>query len=362
MKKTLLLIALVGATAQAVRLKDLASVRGVKENQILGYGMVLGLAGTGDRGGEFTESSLATALKSIGVDPKSQRIGTKNTAAVVVTASIPPFSRMGAKLDVTVASIGSASSLEGGTLMLTPLKGADGKVYAVAQGRIPVIKRSDRGTATFQAALSTVIPQGALLEKDVDFDFSNLRELRYQLTDADFTTSARVAMRINEELGGKYASAVDPGTVQVILPYGLEESPVELVAKIESLDIEPDRKAKVVVNRKTGTVVLGAHVMIFPVAIAHNNLRIQVREETRVPNEAREPVAAAPSADPVELATTPTNVSTRKPRQLTFSNTTTSIGDIVTSLNEVGANPDDLVFLLQSMKSAGAMVAELELQ
>lgn len=345
--------------AFAARLKDLATIRGVKENQILGYGMVVGLPGTGDRGGEFTESSLNTALKGMGVDPKNQRIQSKNAAAVIVTASIPPFAKVGAKLDIVISSIASASSLEGGTLMMTPLKGADGKVYAVAQGRIAVSKRADRGSAAFQAMLSAQIPTSAILEREVETDFSNLKELKYQLYQPDFTTAARIAQRINEELGGKFASAIDPGTVDFILPYGLEETPVDVVAKIESIDIEPDNRAKVVINRRSGTVVLGQHVRIFPVAIAHNNIRIQIKED-------REPQAAAPSTPEgaesmtVEGPAAPTPA--RAPRQINFSNRGPSIADIVTSLNEVGATPDDLVFLMQGLKSAGALVAELEMQ
>jgi len=357
MKVTLLFgLQLLTVNSFAARLKDLATIRGAKDNQLIGYGIVVGLPGTGDRGGDFTENSLATALRGIGVDPKSLRIGSKNSAAVMVTGVLPPFARMGSKIDITVASIASASSLEGGTLVMTPLKGADGKVYAIAQGRITVVKRTERGTSAYMAMLSSVIPDGAILEKDVEFDFAAQKEVKYQLMNPDFTTAARISQRINEELGGKYATPADPGTVELIFPYGMHETPVDVIAKLENLDIEPDRRAKVVVNRRTGTVVLGDMVRIFPVAIAHNNLRIQIKDDGREVN-------ALPEAKPDEGV--PAGVPAappRVPRQVTLGNRAPSIADVVTSLNEVGASPDDLVFILQSMKSSGSLIAELELQ
>lgn len=343
-------------SASGARLKDLANIRGAKDNQLVGYGVVVGLPGTGDRGGDFTESSLAMALKGVGVDPKSLRIGSKNAAAVMVSATLPAFAKVGAKIDVTVASIASASSLEGGNLIMTALKGADGKVYAMAQGRITVVKRTERGSAAYMAMLTSVIPDGAVLERDVEFDFNEQKEIRYQLFNPDFTTAARIAQRMNEELGGKYASATDPGTIHLIFPYGTAETPVDIVAKLENLDIEPDRRAKVVLNRKSGTVVLGEGVRIFPVSIAHNNLRIQVRDDMREVSSAEAPVPEAGVPTGVPAA------PPRTPRQMTAGNRPPSIADVVTALNEVGATPDDLVFILQSMKSSGSLIAELELQ
>ena len=284
--------------AFGVRLKDLATIRGMKDNQLLGYGLVVGLPGTGDRGGDFTETSLDTALRGLGVDPKTQKLGTKNTAAVVVSAILPPFIRAGGRLDIVVSSVGTASSLEGGSLMMTPLKGADGQVYAMAQGRISITRRQERSSSAFQAMLSTSIPEGAILERDVGFDFSSLKELKYQLMQPDFTTAARIAQRINEELGGKYATAMDPGTVDLILPYGLDETPVDVVARIEGIEIEPDRRAKVVLNRRSGTIVLGENVHIFPVAIAHNNIRVLIKDDARLPSEAPDPNATAKALDP----------------------------------------------------------------
>jgi flagellar P-ring protein FlgI len=355
--------------AFGVRLKDLAVIRGVRENQLLGYGMVAGLAGTGDRGGDFTEASLNQALKGLGVDLKTQKIGTKNTAAVVVSAILPPFARVGSKLDVVVSSVASASSLDGGTLLMTPLKGADGKTYAIAQGRIVSAKRTERSQPIVVASVSAQIPSGALLEKEVPVDFSKLHDLHYQLHQPDFTTAARIAQKINEELSGKYATAQDPGSVDVILPYGIEESVVDLVAKIESVDVEPDHLAKVIINRHTGTVVLGDNVRIFPASIAHNNIRIQIKDEGRDPSSAPpppkpQPVAAdnGSPADPPDPNAAPAEGPQPQEKQLTLTNHSSSIGDIVVSLNEIGASAEDLVFLLQALKSAGALMADLEMQ
>ncbi len=355
MKIVICLIGILTSSAFGVRLKDIATIKGFRENQLVGYGMVVGLPGTGDRGGDFTENSLGQALKGMGVDTKSQKIVTKNSAAVIVSAMLPPFAKVGSKLDVTVASIASATSLEGGTLVMTPLKGADGNVYAVAQGRIIVAKAADRGTNNYIAMLSAQIPSGATLEKDLEIDFENLKQLRYQLHHPDFTTAARAAYRINEELGGKFATAVDAGTVDFIMPYSSDENPVEIVAKIESVDVEPDREAKVVVNRRTGTVVLGENVKIYPAAIAHNNLRIQIRED------AREPQSAPPTAGVSAEVVTPI-APMKTTRQVNLTTKGTSIADIVTSLNEVGATSDDMVFLLQSLRSTGALIADLEIK
>jgi flagellar P-ring protein precursor FlgI len=348
----------------AARLKELATIRGMKDNQLIGYGMVIGLPGTGDRG-DFTESSLDTALKSLGVDPKIQKLGTKNAAAVIVTAILPPFAKVGTKLDVNVSSIGSATSLEGGSLMMTPLKGADGKVYAVSQGRIGVTRRAERGTVAYQSMLSIQIPQAAILEKDVDINFSELKELHYTLHQPDFTTAARIAQRINDELGGKFATATDPGSIDIILPYALEETPVELVARIEGLDVEPDRKARVVVNRKTGAVVLGDNVTVNPVSLAHNNLRVLIQDTG--PKDGRRPQSdtvldeqlqgnAREASVPGDSGLLPNKVT----RKVNLINRGTSVADIITSLNEVGANADDIVFVVQSLQSTGALIAEVD--
>lgn len=346
--KLLLIAALVlPASAWSARIKDLATLRGTRDNQLLGYGLVIGLSGTGDKASELTENSLNLALKGMGVDLKSAKIETKNVAAVVVSATLPPFSKVGGRVDVTVSSVGSATSLDGGTLLATALRAPDGNVYAMAQGKIVTSKRSEGSTKVGGQTLVTAqVPNGALLEKEVTYDLSSTKELRYQLLHPDFTTAARMARRINEELGGKYATASDAASIEIIPPYTYEGTMVELVAQLESVDVEADRKAKVVINQRTGTVVLGEHVQIAPVAIAHNNLKIEIREPAAVANDGNTS-EAAPAG---------------KAKQVMVVKPAPNVADVAASLNEMGASADDLVTLLNSLKAAGALLAEVEVQ
>jgi len=342
--KLLISILTVGVTlsAQAARLKDIATLRGARDNQLLGYGLVIGLAGTGDKSSELTENSLGFALKGMGVDVKSQKNETKNVAAVVVSATLPPFIKNGARLDVTVSSIGSATSLNGGTLLSTALRGPDGIVYAMSQGKIVTQKRGDNSSKVGgQTVVTASVPMGAILEKEITVDFAAKRELRYQLNQPDFTTAARVSQRINEELGGKFATASDAATIEVILPYQFEGSPVEIVARLEGVEVEADRKAKVVLNQRTGTVVLGDNVQVAPVAIAHGNLKLEIRDPKAVEGE-----EAGPTKSKSVMAIAPGP----------------SIAELASSLNDMGATADDLVTVIQALKASGALTAEVELQ
>jgi len=334
--------------ADAARLKDIASLRGARDNQLLGYGIVIGLAGTGDKSSELTENSLGFALKGMGVDMKTtQKPETKNIAAVVVSATLPAFVKNGSRLDVTVSSIGSATSLNGGTLLATALRGPDGIVYAMSQGKIVTQKRGDGGSKVGgQTVVTASVPMGAILEKEVRFDFAAQKELKYQLNQPDFTTAARASQRINEELGGKFATASDAATIDVILPYTFEGSPVDLIARLEAVEIEADRRAKIVLNQRTGTVVLGDNVQIAPVAIAHNNLKLEVRDTKAAKGGDEEggAPAAGKSKSVIPLQPGP------------------SIAEVAASLNEMGASADDLVTLIQALKASGALTAEVELQ
>lgn len=348
----------------ATRIKDIAMLKGARNNQLVGYGLVVGLPGTGDKNNELTQGSLSLMLKGLGLETKTQGMETKNTAVVVVSTVLPPFTRLGTQLDVTVSSIGSAGSLEGGSLMMTALKGADGRIYAMAQGKINPLKKSSGGGGGAAGGgggggsanmVSAVIPNGAILEREVSFDFSKEKELRYLLNNPDFTTAARMAKRINEELGGKYATAHDPSMVDIIFPYQYEGTPVELVAQIEGIEVETDRKAKVVINPRTGTVILGEAVRIAPVAIAHSNLKVEVKEdEKRAPSSASTQQAAAEEASK-------SGDSSKSKRVMVMGNGT-NIAEVVMSLNEMGATPDDLITLLQSLKASGALMADLEMQ
>ncbi|NBX83120.1 flagellar basal body P-ring protein FlgI [bacterium] len=356
MKITLLFLILLSCSCWGARLKDIASLKGARANQLFGYGIVVGLAGTGDKSNELTESSLGLVLKGLGVDVKSQKMETKNAAAVVVTATLPPYSKSGTRLDVQVSSVGSASSLESGTLMMSSLRGADGKVYAMATGKVLALKKSagggggQAGGSGGQNLVTGLIPGGAILERELPQNLAAMKEFRYQLLNPDFTTAVRVARRINEELGGKYATAVDAATIDVLPPYHYESNPVELLAQVEVIEVEADTRSKVVINPKTGTVVLGDQVRISPVAIAQGNLKIEIRDER------------APAAEGAGAGSGETESGNKKEQKLMVMRRGASIADIASSLNEMGASSEDLISLLQALKASGALVAEIEMQ
>ncbi len=317
------------ATAEGARLKDIASIRGVRENQLIGYGLVVGLKGTGDGKSEFTSKSLARMMDKLGVKLDSPSIESKNVAAVIITAQLPSFAKSGNPLDVSVSSVGDASSLEGGTLLQSPLRAANEQVYAVAQGSILL---GSGGKEVFTTAGR--IPNGAIIEKDVSSDFSTRKLFRLTLHNPDFTTAARAILTINKELGGQYASAKDSGTIDLIVPNQFEGKGVELLATIESIEINPDMKAKVVVNERTGTVVVGEKVRISKVAISHGNLSVKIKGKSE--------------KDSVE-------------EKITVLDSGVSVGDLVQALNKLGISPKDLITLLQSIKAAGALHGELEI-
>ncbi|MEZ4751526.1 MAG: flagellar basal body P-ring protein FlgI [Bdellovibrionota bacterium] len=346
------------ASVEAARLKDVAHLKGVRDNQLWGYGLVVGLAGTGDNRHEITESSLNLMLKGLGVDLKSKRVETKNAAAVLVSAKIRPFMGTGGRMDVTVSSIGSSTSLEGGTLVMTPLQAADGKVYAIAEGKIITNMRTGKGTKFLRQSLVTgYVPEGALLEKEVKFDFAKQRSLRYLLTNPDFTTATRVAHGINTELGARWATAKDAGTVDLDLPEGFVGNPVELAARIENVNVETDQRATIVINQRTGTVIMGKDVEIAPSSISHNNLRIDIEApENKAPQE------TAPNQPPVR------GISSLQARDIDGGAPLgsvialkggTNVSDVASSLNSLGAAPDDLILILQALKASGALTAEV---
>jgi flagellar P-ring protein precursor FlgI len=317
--------------AQAARLKDISSIRGVRENQLIGYGIVVGLKGTGDGKSEFTNKSVSRMLDKLGVKLEGAEVASKNVAAVIVTANLPGFSKAGNPLDITVSSLGDASSLEGGTLLQTPMRAANEQIYAVAQGPIS-IGGSDKDKFTTVGR----IPNGAIIEKDVSSDFATRKMFRLTLHNPDFITAARSVLTINRELGGQYASAKDAGTIDVITPFAYEGRGVELLASIEAIEINPDTKAKVVINEKTGTVIIGDKVKVSKVAIAHGTLSVKVGGgKGKDAKDATE-----------EKVTMIEGVS---------------VGELVQTLNKLGVSPKDLITILQSIKSAGALHGELEI-
>lgn len=324
------LITLFSFGAEAARLKDIASIRGVRENQLIGYGLVVGLKGTGDSSAEFTGKSFARLIEKLGVKLDQAQLTSKNVAAVIITAQLPPFAKAGNPLDITVSAIGDSSSLVGGTLLQTPLRAGNDQIFAVAQGAVSVL-----GDGKDVHTTVGKIPNGAMIERDIQADFTNRKMYRMTLHNPDFTTAARTVITINKELGGQYASAKDAGTIDVITPSQFENKGVELMATIEAIEINPDQKARVVINEKTGTIVIGEKVKISKVGLSHGNITLKVMDEKTK--------KLTPVDDKIALLDTGANV-----------------GDLVQALNKLGVTPKDLIAILQSIKSAGALHGELE--
>ncbi len=358
-----ILMTLVPAPARAVRVKDIASIRGVRSNQLLGYGLVVGLNQSGDSDDtEFTVQSLASLLKKLGVSVDSAEVEVENVAAVVVTATLPPFARVGSKIDVTVSSLGDAQSLLGGTLLLTPLKGPDGEVYAVAQGSISV-----GGGFAFSGATGSSVTRnhptvgriagGATIEREIPLDFKSRKRLRLSLNQADFTTASRLSMVINESFGRPMATPIDGGTIDVRVAEGLGKSLVEVVARIEKLEVSPDSKARVVLNERTGTIVVGENVRISTVAVSHGNLNVVISEESLV----SQPRSFAPEGSATVVVPETQIKVEQEQRQLALLPHSVSIGDVVRGLNAMGVSPRDLIAILQAIKAAGALQAELSI-
>lgn len=335
------------AFAQTARLKDIASIRGVRENQLIGYGIVVGLKGTGDGKSDFTNKSILRMLDKLGMKVDSPDVASANVAAVILTATLPPFAKAGNPIDVTVNSIGTASSLVGGTLLQTPLRAANEQVFAVAQGALLV--------GDGKAAHTTVgrIPNGAMIERDVAFDFGTRKMFRMTLHNPDFTTASRAAMTINRELGGTYASAKDAGTLDIIVPFTYEGKGVELLATIESIQVNPDSKARVIINEKTGTVIIGEKVRVSKVAISHGSLSVKVGSMNPPLPSARGPA----SEGSFKMASNSTNVNNGS---VALIESGANVGELVQSLNKLGVTPKDLITILQSIKAAGALNGELE--
>ncbi|HPQ69970.1 MAG TPA: flagellar basal body P-ring protein FlgI [bacterium] len=354
-----LLVAIFAAPVHAAKIKDIATFGGVRPNQLVGYGLVVGLNKTGDGNSmRSTTVSIMNMLTAMGVKVDQRDIKSGNVAAVMVTASLPAFSRQGMKLDVACSSIGDAKSLQGGMLIMTPLKGPDGQVYAVAQGPVSIGGFSagdqDEGVTKNHPTVGQ-IPSGALVEREIPFRIKDLSTVTIALDQQDFTTATRTAQAINDELGGEPATAVDSRTVKVEVPEAYKNQVPQLMARIESLDVQPSRIAKVVVNERTGTVVMGADVRIDPVAISHGNLRIQITST---------PVISQPGAlsgGQTVVGQQKGVAATEEEARLFVMPAQTSIGDVVMALNAIGVTPRDLVAILQAIKAAGALQAQLEI-
>lgn len=341
-------------------MKDIAYFMGTTSNPLIGYGLVVGLNGTGDNvKTQFTVNTLANLLDNQGINVDPNQIKVKNVAAVMATAKLPPFARIGSKLDLQVSSIGDAKNLEGGTLLMTPLKGPDGKTYALAQGPLSTggFSVSGQSGTSVQKNFPTVgfISGGATVEQELPIDFASLQRLDLVLRSPDFTTADKTATGINGLLGGSYAHAVDAATIKLQVPPSYANRVTAMVALVENLQVQPDVTAKVVINERTGTIVIGENVHILPVAVAHGSLTVQISEQPSV----SQPL---PFSDGQTAVVPQTNINVQESKGfLNVVGGGATIRQLVQGLNAIGATPRDLINILQTIKAAGALQAELEI-
>lgn len=356
---TLFILLFSSTAAHAVRIKDVATVGGVRDNQLVGYGLVIGLNGTGDKKGtDFTIRSVASMLTKMGITVDPTVISVKNIAAVVVTAKLPPFAKKGNKLDVIVSSIGDSTSLQGGTLLMTPLKGANQVVYAVAQGPMSLggYTGGSEGNSV-QKNHSTVgrIANGAIIEREVEMDMNAKDEVTISLRQQDFSTAVRLSDSINSFIQKKMAYPKDSSTVVLSIPEEYQKRVVELIASVENLDIKVDSPARIVLNERTGTVVMGENVRISTVAISHGNLTIQIKTQTKVSQP-------GPFSKGETVVVPQPDVSVDEPQaRLMVLQSGVTVDEVVRALNSVGVTPRDLIAILQAIKEAGALQADLEI-
>ena len=349
-------------THAASRIKDMADIEGVRDNMLIGYGLVVGLNGTGDglRNATFTKQSLESMLERLGVNTRGTNMQTDNVAAVMVTAELPPFTSQGSRIDVSVSALGDASSLAGGTLLVTPLMGADGEVYAVAQGPIAIggfVVGGDAGSVTQGIPTGGRIANGGIVEREMDFNMGDLRTLRLNLRNPDFTTARRMAVAINNAIGPGTAMMVDNSTVQLELGETYAGNIVGLITDIEQLQVEPDFPARVVINEKSGIIVMGKEVKVSTVAIAQGNLTVRVSETPQV----SQPNAFAQGGETTTVPRTDIEVDTGEDRKFTLVDKGgVALQDLVNGLNSLGVGPRDMISILQALKAAGALQAEIE--
>ncbi|MFC7332237.1 flagellar basal body P-ring protein FlgI [Rhodocista pekingensis] len=350
------------APAQAQsRIKDVADVEGVRDNMLVGYGLVVGLNGTGDsiNNSPFTEQSLIGMLERLGVNIRGETVRTRNVAAVMVTATLPPFSAQGTRIDVNVGTLGDAKNLQGGTLLVTPLLGADGEVYAVAQGAVAVSGFSAQGAA---ASVTRGVPTagriagGAIVEREIAFDLTDLPYVRLSLRNPDFTTAKRISESINASFGSPVAHAADPASVLVDVPPQRKADIVGFIRDMEQLRVTPDQPARVVIDEASGVIVMGENVRISTVAIAQGNLTIRITETPQV----SQPGPLSQGGQTAVVPRTDIQVDEQSDRKLAVLRAGVSLQELVQSLNALGVGPRDMISILQSIKAAGALQAEIE--
>ncbi|WP_170327828.1 flagellar basal body P-ring protein FlgI [Ruegeria arenilitoris] len=346
------------ASAGAIRLKDLVDFDGVRGNDLVGYGLVVGLNGTGDglRNSPFTEEIMSNILERLGVNVNGEDFRPKNVAAVLVTASLPPFARVGGQIDVTVSAIGDSKSLLGGTLIMTPLNAADGQIYAVAQGTVlagGAVAEGEAASVVQGVPTSGVIPSGARVEREIDFDLSTLTQMRLALREPDFTTASRIEVAINTEFNRAVAIMRDSGTVELNIAATQAISTAHALGRIENILVEPETKARVVVDQRSGTIVMGQEVRISRVAVSQGNLTLTVEES---------PIAVQPNpfarGETVVVPRTFAGIEEEEGTGLAEIPEATTLSEVVAGLNALGVSPRDMIDILKTIKAAGALHAE----
>jgi len=344
--------------ASPIRIKDLVEFDGVRGNDLVGYGLVVGLNGTGDgiRNAPFTEEIMSNILERLGVNITGEQFRPKNVAAVFVTATLPAFSRAGSQIDITVSAIGDAKSLLGGTLIMTPLNAADGEIYAVAQGTIiagGISAEGDGGSVTQGVPTAGTIPSGARVEREIDFQLSSLSTIRLALRTPDFTTASRIEQAINQDFGRAVSVMLDAGTVQIDIASTHQPSTAHALSRIENIMVTPERRARVIVDQRSGTIVMGEDVRISRVAVAQGNLTLRIQEN---------PIVVQPNpfslGEVVVVPQTTVGIDEEEGTGLAELNEGTSLSEVIAGLNALGVSPRDMIDILKSIKAAGALHAE----
>ncbi len=351
------------ATGAPVRIKDLVEFDGVRGNDLVGYGLVVGLNGTGDgiRNSPFTEETMSNILERLGVNITGEQFRPKNVAAVFVTGSLPAFARAGGRIDVTVSTIGDAKSLLGGTLILTPMNGADGQIYAVAQGSViagGAAASGDAGSVTSGVPTAGSIPAGARVEQEIDFDLRAQKSMRMALRNPDFTTAARIERAINRKTGRNIALMIDSGTVEIDIEKARARSPAHLIEAIENIEVTPEQKARVVVDQRSGTIVLGDEVRISKVAVSQGGLTLRVQETPVIV----QPNPFSSSGETLVVPRSDVSLTEEPGTGLAEVDGGTSLSELIAGLNALGVSPNDLIDILKSIRAAGALHAEFIVQ
>jgi flagellar P-ring protein precursor FlgI len=343
------------------RVKDLVDIEGIRDNSLIGYGLVVGLNGTGDslKNAPFTQQSIQTMLERLGVNTRGETMQTKNVAAVMVTANLPAFAGQGTKIDVSVSAMGDAKNLQGGTLLVTPLLGADGQVYALGQGPVAIggfSATGDAGSVTRGVPTAGRISNGATVEKETGFTLASMSSLKLSLRNPDLTTATRIASAIDAYLGGKVATATDPSNVALVVPANYTGGVMGLLTDIEQVKVDPDQPAKVIIDENSGVIVMGADVRISTIAIAQGNLTIRVQETPQV----SQPAPFSNTGTTEVVPRTSIQIDDSKGNKMTVLHPGVSLQSMVDGLNALGVGPRDIISILQAIKAAGALQADIQ--